>query len=548
MADLEDVTLDGKPLHSLRVADLKSALEQRGLPKSGQKNALIKRLKGALMLEDLQRISTPHVGLQPNSQVGEEMSQNSFIKQYLAKQQELLRQRLEREAGPGSLAGPDNDDDVTESGDITSCTPVEQCSGGPTPHLAEEVMSSEGASDDDEDSDEEWGVVRAAEPPGTGPALPRPAVSTETHGPASQEGGAEGGVSPGHAHTLQDTPPSPSCLPSSPPTEAGLLSGVGTHVAMEREVGVVPLLPPSSPPDEGDPARTVPSSSSSSSSSPSSDSDSSSLGAQSRRREEQQQEEGGASHRKEPCPERGNEDGMKRHQTSRVNNVAAQKPQSASKPFHLNAFHCCRAGLILGELSGPELVFGSMLCENNTSGEVVQAGSDSVMEAEACSNRQGPAEESPTAQAYSTQKTSLTSCTPTPGRGLVTVGTMGPAAPPTGTLEGAESVAQEGVEPEAPASRKRRWSSSTLAAAKQQQHQPCDGIGTEEAQGQAVGPEAPGSREAVVELHPEESRLSGGEEDQAGGSKIQRTAPQVVSAGMVSSREWRKEEEDEAGG
>uniref|UniRef100_A0A8C9W4M6 Apoptotic chromatin condensation inducer 1b n=1 Tax=Scleropages formosus TaxID=113540 RepID=A0A8C9W4M6_SCLFO len=98
MAELEDVTLDGKPLHSLRVADLKAALEQRGLPKSGQKNALIKRLKGALMLENLQRTSTPHIGLQPNSQMGEEMSQNSFIKQYLAKQQELLRQRLEREA------------------------------------------------------------------------------------------------------------------------------------------------------------------------------------------------------------------------------------------------------------------------------------------------------------------------------------------------------------------------------------------------------------------------------------------------------------------
>uniref|UniRef100_A0A3Q0RGN9 SAP domain-containing protein n=1 Tax=Amphilophus citrinellus TaxID=61819 RepID=A0A3Q0RGN9_AMPCI len=45
MAD-EDITLDGKPLHSLRVADLKAALEQRNLPKSGQKNTLIKRLKG----------------------------------------------------------------------------------------------------------------------------------------------------------------------------------------------------------------------------------------------------------------------------------------------------------------------------------------------------------------------------------------------------------------------------------------------------------------------------------------------------------------------
>lgn len=46
MADLEDVTLDGRPLNSLRVADLKAALEERGLPKSGPKNALVKRLKG----------------------------------------------------------------------------------------------------------------------------------------------------------------------------------------------------------------------------------------------------------------------------------------------------------------------------------------------------------------------------------------------------------------------------------------------------------------------------------------------------------------------
>uniref|UniRef100_A0A8B9JP95 Apoptotic chromatin condensation inducer 1 n=1 Tax=Astyanax mexicanus TaxID=7994 RepID=A0A8B9JP95_ASTMX len=117
MAELEDVTLDGKPLHSLRVADLKAALEQRGLAKSGQKTALIKRLKGALMLENLQRTSTPHSGLQPNSQIGEEMSQNSFIKQYLAKQQELLRQRMEREAREAAEAddtdsptGPDEDD------------------------------------------------------------------------------------------------------------------------------------------------------------------------------------------------------------------------------------------------------------------------------------------------------------------------------------------------------------------------------------------------------------------------------------------------------
>ncbi|XP_032386908.1 apoptotic chromatin condensation inducer in the nucleus isoform X3 [Etheostoma spectabile] len=133
MADLEDVTLDGRPLQSLRVADLKAALEERGLSKSGQKNALIKRLKGALMLENLQRTSTAHIGLQPNSQIGEEMSQNSFIKQYLAKQQELLRQRLEREAR--EAYDTSEPEDHTEVNNSTSCPPQVQDA---TPALAEQ--------------------------------------------------------------------------------------------------------------------------------------------------------------------------------------------------------------------------------------------------------------------------------------------------------------------------------------------------------------------------------------------------------------------------
>ncbi|XP_039999798.1 apoptotic chromatin condensation inducer in the nucleus [Xiphias gladius] len=133
MADLEDVTLDGRPLQSLRVADLKAALEERGLSKSGQKNALIKRLKGALMLENLQRTSTAHIGLQPNSQIGEEMSQNSFIKQYLAKQQELLRQRLEREAREAYETN--EQEDHAEVNNSTSCPPQAQ---DVTPVLAEQ--------------------------------------------------------------------------------------------------------------------------------------------------------------------------------------------------------------------------------------------------------------------------------------------------------------------------------------------------------------------------------------------------------------------------
>ncbi|XP_034743140.1 apoptotic chromatin condensation inducer in the nucleus isoform X2 [Etheostoma cragini] len=133
MADLEDVKLDGRSLQSLRVADLKAALEERGLSKSGQKNALIKRLKGALMLENLQRTSTAHIGLQPNSQIGEEMSQNSFIKQYLAKQQELLRQRLEREAR--EAYDTSEPEDHTEVNNSTSCPPQVQDA---TPALAEQ--------------------------------------------------------------------------------------------------------------------------------------------------------------------------------------------------------------------------------------------------------------------------------------------------------------------------------------------------------------------------------------------------------------------------
>ncbi|XP_058480106.1 apoptotic chromatin condensation inducer 1b isoform X2 [Solea solea] len=133
MAD-EDITLDGKPLQSLRVADLKAALEQRNLPKSGQKNTLIKRLKGALMLENLQKSSSSHThsALQPNSQIGEEMCQNSFIKQYLAKQQELLRQRLEREAqqeeeADESPAVPEDDDEHLEDNDSFSYVSTKNC-------------------------------------------------------------------------------------------------------------------------------------------------------------------------------------------------------------------------------------------------------------------------------------------------------------------------------------------------------------------------------------------------------------------------------------
>ncbi|KAK1889933.1 Apoptotic chromatin condensation inducer in the nucleus [Dissostichus eleginoides] len=100
----------------------------------------IKRLKGALMLENLQKSSSSHSGLQPNSQIGEEMSQNSFIKQYLAKQQELLHERLEREAQQDeavdeSSAVQEEDEDHSEDNDSSSYVSDKNRSIPPKPLL-----------------------------------------------------------------------------------------------------------------------------------------------------------------------------------------------------------------------------------------------------------------------------------------------------------------------------------------------------------------------------------------------------------------------------
>ncbi|XP_053450726.1 apoptotic chromatin condensation inducer in the nucleus isoform X6 [Nycticebus coucang] len=161
MAELEEVTLDGKPLQALRVTDLKAALEQRGLAKSGQKSALVKRLKGALMLENLQKHSTPHAAFQPNSQIGEEMSQNSFIKQYLEKQQELLRQRLEREAREAAEleeASAESEDEMIHPEGVTSLLPPDFQSSLERPELelsrhsprkSSSISEEKGESDDE---------------------------------------------------------------------------------------------------------------------------------------------------------------------------------------------------------------------------------------------------------------------------------------------------------------------------------------------------------------------------------------------------------------
>ncbi|KAJ8344688.1 hypothetical protein SKAU_G00288810 [Synaphobranchus kaupii] len=361
----------------------------------------------------------------------------------------------------------------------------------------------------------------------------------------------ESGVSPKHAPTLRETPPAapagpPSC-PSPPLGEpqradpgALPLEGVTAYPAMETEAGadwtglggVVPVLPPSPPPEDGEPARVKPSSSDDSTSSASSSSSSASsssrdrscfvpaifggdsrslhsggslhvpLSPPRRRRGLQQEEEGEVSHRKKPCPERGagNENEMKRHQTR----------------------------------------------------EVKQAGTGSVMEVEACSEMQDPAgasvgnsEEITTTRACSAHKISLTTSKPAQGCELVVVGPLDPGAPTAGTSGEAESGGS--------ASRKRRWGSSTTATAKQQQPT----ISTDSLK--SVIPDVKpavglGNQEVVVELHPEEGHLSEDEErGRTGELKVQRTVTQVVSVkkqenGQKEGLEEEEEEEAQGGG
>ncbi|XP_039678574.1 apoptotic chromatin condensation inducer 1b isoform X3 [Perca fluviatilis] len=243
MAD-EDITLDGKPLQSLRVADLKAALEQRNLPKSGQKNTLLKRLKGALMLENLQKSSSSHSGLQPNSQIGEEMSQNSFIKQYLAKQQELLRQRLEREAqqeeeSDESPAVPEEDEDHSEDNDSSSyVSDKKHCSIPPKPSMTRAEEKGGG------DTMMGHGMMACGPDMGPGPTL-QPQESLEAPGARMQQATFH----QGHKEPPAPSPPravaSLSVRVLGQPDRQGLPPAVSR--AQEKE-GTAPIEPGSAHP------------------------------------------------------------------------------------------------------------------------------------------------------------------------------------------------------------------------------------------------------------------------------------------------------------
>ncbi|CAM1304104.1 ACIN1 (predicted), partial [Pycnogonum litorale] len=100
MADEGSVTpkVELKTLSLLRVVDLKSELDQRGLSKSGSKKDLIDRLKVRLQLENIQAESAASCveGQVPNMSLqDDETGQNIFVKQYLADQQRTYEKEKE---------------------------------------------------------------------------------------------------------------------------------------------------------------------------------------------------------------------------------------------------------------------------------------------------------------------------------------------------------------------------------------------------------------------------------------------------------------------
>lgn len=54
---MAEVLLGGKRLNELKVTELKSELDKRGLPKKGVKSVLVQRLKNAILKEALTQVS-----------------------------------------------------------------------------------------------------------------------------------------------------------------------------------------------------------------------------------------------------------------------------------------------------------------------------------------------------------------------------------------------------------------------------------------------------------------------------------------------------------
>ena len=95
-------TIDGKPLASLRVIDLKAELEKRGLPKSGAKKDLIERLSKHLIAttaaagssEDHDQGAAQAMGSPPNVNLAQNLCDNDIVQDYLRMRQTQFESAL----------------------------------------------------------------------------------------------------------------------------------------------------------------------------------------------------------------------------------------------------------------------------------------------------------------------------------------------------------------------------------------------------------------------------------------------------------------------
>lgn len=116
-------TIDGKPLNSLRVVDLKEELNKRGLSKSGAKKELVDRLSQYLTEngEDGDAVvgEEAPVGSPPNVNLAQNLAENDMVQEYLRMRQTNYESTMSEvvSLSPARKAAKDDDDEEEQEED-----------------------------------------------------------------------------------------------------------------------------------------------------------------------------------------------------------------------------------------------------------------------------------------------------------------------------------------------------------------------------------------------------------------------------------------------
>ena len=115
---LKMATLNGKPLMSYRVVDLKEELEKRGLSKSGAKKDLVERLGEYILENEAEDKADPpspdNEDAAPSIQIDTNLEENDIVKEYMMMRQNQFKSALEesgKKADSPKIAGETNEDE-----------------------------------------------------------------------------------------------------------------------------------------------------------------------------------------------------------------------------------------------------------------------------------------------------------------------------------------------------------------------------------------------------------------------------------------------------